>query len=66
LQLTLIHSMEPSVSRALARARRSSGQGGRAWSRHYEGITPGGNMNMASDGTTTCVSVSGYSRCTGE
>jgi hypothetical protein len=51
---------------ALARARRSSGQGGRAWSRHYEGITPGGNMNMASDGTTTCVSVSGYSRCTGE
>jgi hypothetical protein len=51
---------------ALAQARRGGGQGGRAWSRHYEGVTPRGNMNMASDGTTTCVSVSGYSRCTGE
>jgi len=49
---------------ALARARR--GGGGRAWSRHYEGTTPRTNLNMASDGTTTCVSVQGYSRCTGE
>jgi hypothetical protein len=52
---------------AIAKARRSAGQGGnRAWSKHYEGTTPGSNMNLASDGTTTCVSVSGYSRCTGE
>jgi hypothetical protein len=48
---------------AMARARQG---GSRAWSRHYEGVTPGGNMNLASDGATTCVSVSGYSRCTGE
>jgi hypothetical protein len=51
---------------ALAQARRGGGSGGRAWSRHYEGVTPRDNLNMASDGTTTCVSVSGYSRCTGE
>jgi len=52
---------------AMAQARRRSGQGGgTAWSKRYEGITPGQNMNLASDGTTTCVSVSGYSRCTGE
>jgi hypothetical protein len=51
----------------IAQARRAAGQGGkRAWSRHYEGITPSGNMNLASDGTTTCVSTGGYSRCTGE
>jgi TolB-like protein len=51
----------------LAQQRRAIGQGGsRAWSRRYEGATPGDNMNLASDGTTTCVSVSGYSRCTGE
>lgn len=49
----------------LARAHRSGG-GGQAWSKHYEGTTPGGNMNLASDGTTTCVSTSGYSHCTGE
>jgi hypothetical protein len=52
---------------AMAQARRRAGQGGgTAWSKRYEGITPGQNMNLASDGTTTCVSVSGYSRCTGE
>jgi hypothetical protein len=52
---------------AAARAHRGAGgQGGQAWSRRYEGITPRDNLNMASDGTTTCVSVSGYSRCTGE
>jgi hypothetical protein len=52
---------------ALAQARKRAGQGnGRAWSKHYEGATPGGNMNLASDGNTTCVSVSGYSHCTGE
>ena len=45
---------------------RSGQGGGTAWSKHYEGITPRGNMNLASDGNTTCVSVSGYSRCTGE
>jgi TolB-like protein len=51
----------------IAQQRRSAGQGGsRAWSKRYEGATPRDNMNMASDGTTTCVSVSGYSRCTGE
>jgi hypothetical protein len=51
----------------MAQARRRAGQGGgTAWSKRYEGITPGQNMNMASDGNTTCVSVSGYSRCTGE
>jgi hypothetical protein len=51
----------------LAQSRRGTGPGGnRAWSKHYEGTTPGSNMNLASDGTTTCVSVSGYSRCTGE
>ncbi|HUM13782.1 MAG TPA: hypothetical protein VLT82_22735 [Myxococcaceae bacterium] len=49
----------------LARAHRSGG-GGHAWSKHYEGTTPGGNMNLASDGTTTCVSTANYSRCTGE
>ncbi len=49
----------------LARARRSGG-GGQAWSKHYEGTTPGQNMNLASDGTTTCVSTANYSRCTGE
>jgi hypothetical protein len=52
---------------AMAQARRRAGQGGgNAWSKRYEGTTPGQNMNLASDGTTTCVSVSGYSRCTGE
>jgi hypothetical protein len=52
---------------AIAQARQRAGQGGgRAWSKHYEGVTPRDNMNMASDGTTTCVSLSGYSRCTGE
>lgn len=49
----------------LARAHRSS-SGGQAWSKHYEGTTPGQNMNLASDGTTTCVSTPSYSRCTGE
>jgi hypothetical protein len=52
---------------AIAQARRASGRGGsRAWSKRYEGSTPGGNMNLASDGKTTCVSTPGYSRCTGE
>jgi hypothetical protein len=52
---------------SMARARAAAGRGGgTAWSRRYEGATPGQNMNMASDGTTTCVSVSGYSTCTGE
>jgi hypothetical protein len=50
---------------ALARAHRSS-SGGQAWSKHYEGVTPGQNMNLASDGTTTCVSTPNYSHCTGE
>ncbi len=51
----------------IAQQRRAAGQGGsRAWSKRYEGGTPRDSMNMASDGTTTCVSVSGYSRCTGE
>ena len=50
----------------LARSRRQSGSGSHAWSKHYEGTTPGQNMNLASDGTTTCVSTAGYSRCTGE
>ena len=49
----------------LARAHRS-GSGGQAWSKHYQGTTPGQNMNLASDGTTTCVSTPSYSRCTGE
>jgi len=49
----------------LARAHRSS-SGGQAWSKHYEGTTPGQTMNLASDGTTTCVSTPSYSRCTGE
>jgi hypothetical protein len=49
----------------LAQANRSGG-GRQAWSKHYEGITPSGNMSLASDGTTTCVSTAGYSRCTGE
>jgi hypothetical protein len=51
---------------ALARSRRQSGGGPQAWSKHYEGATPRDNMNLASDGTTTCVSTAGYSRCTGE
>jgi hypothetical protein len=50
----------------LARARQSSGGGRQAWSKHYEGTTPGQNMNLASDGTTTCVSTPSYSHCTGE
>ncbi|MBI5070522.1 MAG: hypothetical protein HZB56_20020 [Deltaproteobacteria bacterium] len=50
----------------LVAAARQRGQGRQAWSKRYEGATPGGSMNLASDGTTTCVSVSGYSRCTGE
>lgn len=49
----------------LARAHRSS-SGGQAWSKHYEGTTPGQNMNLASDGRTTCVSTPNYSHCTGE
>jgi len=49
----------------LARTNRSGG-GKQAWSKHYEGVTPGQNMNLASDGTTTCVSTPNYSRCTGE
>ena len=39
--------------------------GGTAWSKRHEGGS-GGTKNLAGDGTTTCVSVSGYSRCTGE
>jgi hypothetical protein len=50
----------------LARARQSSGGRRQAWSKHYEGTTPGQNMNLASDGTTTCVSTPSYSHCTGE
>jgi hypothetical protein len=49
----------------LARARQSAGGGG-AWSRRYEGTSPGGNMALAGDGATTCVSVNGYSSCTGD
>jgi len=49
----------------LARMHRSGG-GRQAWSKHYEGVTPGQNMNLASDGTTPCVSTPNYSRCTGE
>jgi len=51
----------------LARARQGRGGSGgpQAWSKHYEGITPGQNMNLASDGTTTCFSVGGDTRCTG-
>jgi hypothetical protein len=56
----------PAVGNLVALARARRGGGGRAWSRHYEGTTPRTNLNMASDGATTCVSVSGYSRCTGE
>lgn len=51
---------------AIAQARRASGGGKQAWSKHYEGVTPRGNMNLASDGTTTCVSTANYSHCTGE
>ena len=52
---------------AIAQAHRASGAGGKhAWSKHYEGVTPRGNMNLASDGTTTCVSTANYSHCTGE
>jgi hypothetical protein len=52
---------------ALAQARQRDGQGGgTAWSKRYEGASPRDTMNLASDGNTTCVSVSGYSRCTGE
>lgn len=51
---------------AIARARQASGQGGTAWSRQVAGVTPRDKVNMASDGTTTWVSVSDYSRCTGE
>jgi len=29
-------------------------------------LASGQNMNLASDGTTTCVSTPNYSRCTGE
>ncbi len=47
----------------LARAHQSSGSR-QAWSKHYEGTSPGGNMNLAS--TTTCVSTANYSHCTGE
>jgi hypothetical protein len=50
----------------IARARQQSSGGGSAWSKRYEGTTPGRNMGLASDGTTTCVSVSGYSSCTGD
>ena len=50
----------------VARARQQSGGSGGAWSKRYEGTTPGGNMGLASDGNTTCVSVSGYSSCTGD
>jgi len=50
----------------IARARQQAGRGGSAWSTRYEGTTPGRNMGVASDGTTTCVSVSGYSSCTGD
>jgi TolB-like protein len=50
----------------LAQARRAAGQaGGGAWSRRYEGVG-GGSMNLAGDGSTTCVSTGGYTRCTGE
>jgi hypothetical protein len=50
----------------LARANRSRGGGGpQAWSKHYEGLSPGQNMNLASDGITTCFNVAGDTRCTG-
>lgn len=52
---------------AIARARRQAGQrGGTAWSRRYEGVGgPSGNMNLASDGETTCVTTAGSTYCTG-
>jgi len=51
----------------LLAAARARGAGGRqAWSGRHEGATPRDNMNLASDGTTTCVSTATYSRCTGE
>ena len=51
----------------LARANRNpGGRGGpQAWSQHYDGITPGQNVNIASDGVTTCFNVGGDQRCTG-
>ena len=52
---------------ALARSRRQGGGGGsHAWSSHYEGATPRDNMNMASDGRTTCVTTANYSNCVGQ
>ncbi len=57
----------PALGNLALLARAHQGSGGRqAWSKHYEGTSPGGNMNLASDGTTTCVSTANYSRCTGE
>jgi len=48
----------------LAQSRRSSGSGGGAWSKRYEGAGgPRDTMNMASDGTNTCFNVAGRADC---
>jgi hypothetical protein len=56
----------PALGNLLLVARARGGNGNQPWSKHYEGATPRQNMNLASDGTTTCVSTANYSRCTGE
>jgi hypothetical protein len=57
----------PAIINLVAAARRAGGGGG-AWSSHYDAGTGSSrdNMNLASDGQTTCVSTSTYSHCTGE
>jgi len=51
---------------ALARAR--GGGGNKSWTARVDALTgrSSDNLNMASDGTTTCVSTGTYSHCTGD
>ena len=52
---------------ALARAKGGAG-GQKSWTSRVDALTgrSSDNLNMASDGTTTCVSQGGYSHCTGD
>ena len=59
----------PPIGNLMMLARARPGGGGRggpqAWSEHYEGLAPGQNVNLASDGVNHCFMVGTDTRCTG-
>ena len=49
----------------LARSPPRGGGGPQAWSAHYDGLSPGQNVNLASDGVNHCFMVGTDTRCSG-